>query len=127
MAVFDIDGDGVDELITIEPFHGNTLRAYRRSGKSWSPFWDAELEYGHGVLAGMFDGKRSILVSNRGGSRNLLLFQFDDGSARPTRIVVDDGAGAANLLVVGHGARAGRDRLFAANQAAGEIAMYMAS
>jgi hypothetical protein len=127
VAVFDVDGDGVDELITIEPFHGNTLRAYRRSGKSWSPFWDAELDYGHGVLAGMFDAQRSIFVSNRGGSRDLLLFQFADGSGRPTRIVVDDGAGAANMLVIGHGTRAGRDRLFAANQAAGEIAMYMAS
>jgi hypothetical protein len=121
MAVFDMDGDGADEIITIEPFHGNTLRAYRKSGKSWSAFWDAELEYGHCVLAGMFDGRRSIIVSNRAGGKDLLLFQFGDEPARPKRIVVDAGAGAANMLVLGHG---GHDRLFAANQAAGEIVMY---
>jgi hypothetical protein len=124
MAVFDVDGDGVVELITIEPFHGNALRAYRRSGKSWSPFWEAELEYGHCVLAGMFDGRRSIIVSNRAGSKSLLLFQFGDYPARPARVVVDNGTGAANMVVLRDG---GRDRLFAANQAAGEIVMYMAS
>lgn len=139
MAVFDVDGDGADELITIEPFHGNTLRAYRKSGKSWTPFWDTELEFGHCVLAGMFDGRRSIIVSNRAGGKDLLLFQFGDEPARPKRIVVDAGAGAANMLVLGHGGRGGpggrdggtglggndsHDRLFAANQAAGEIVMY---
>ena len=121
MAVFDVDGDGRDELITIEPFHGNTLRAYRHEGKAWAPFWEAELEYGHCVLAGMFDGRRTVIVSSRSGSRSLLFFRFGDDAARPERVVVDEGAGAANMLVLGH---AGRDRLFAANQAAGEIAMY---
>jgi hypothetical protein len=123
MAVFDVDGDGVDELVTIEPFHGNTLRAYRRAGSGWSPFWEAELEYGHCVLAGMFDGRRTVIVSNRAGGKVLLLFQFDSDPERPRRIVVDRGAGAANMLVLGH---AGGDRLFAANQAAGEIVMYAA-
>jgi hypothetical protein len=121
MAVFDVDGDGRDELVTIEPFHGNTLRAYRHEGNNWTPFWEAELEYGHCVLAGMFDGRRTVIVSNRSGSRSLLLFRFGGDAARPERVVVDEGAGAANMLVLGH---AGRDRLFAANQAAGEIVMY---
>jgi hypothetical protein len=125
MAVFDVDGDGADELITIEPFHGNTLRAYRKSGKSWSAFWEAELEYGHCVLAGMFGGRRSIIVSSRAGGKSLLLFQFDDDHpAKPSRIVVDDGAGAANMLMLNRG---GRDHLFAANQSAGEIVMYTVS
>ena len=123
VAVFDVDGDGRDELITIEPFHGNTLRAYRRQGDAWEPFWDAELEYGHCVLAGMFQGRRSVIVSNRAGSRDLLLFQFGGDAADPRRLVVDHGAGAANMLVL---ESAGGDRLFAANQAAGEIAMYSA-
>jgi len=124
MAVFDLDGDGVDELVTIEPFHGNTLRAYRRSGDSWSPFWDAELDFGHCVLAGTFNGQRSVIVSSRAESKSLLLFQFGpDAAARPRRIVVDESAGAANMLVL---EQAGGDLLFAANQAEGEIAVYAA-
>jgi hypothetical protein len=122
IAVFDLDGDGADELVTIEPFHGNALRAYKRLGKNWSAFWDTELEFGHCVLAGMFEGRRSVFVSNRSGSRSLLLFQFgEDGTTKPRRIVVEDGAGAANMLVLRH---AGRDHLFAANQAAGEVVRY---
>jgi hypothetical protein len=126
MAVSDIDGDGADELITIEPFHGNSLRVYRRAGSKWQLAWEAGLEYGHCLLAGMLNGVRSILVSNRAGNRDLLMFEFTAPSGRggnldPKRQVVDHGAGAANMLVVSHD---GTDRIFSTNQAAGEIVSY---
>ncbi|MGA2642191.1 MAG: hypothetical protein ABSG21_14960 [Spirochaetia bacterium] len=122
MAMFDLDGDGADELVTIEPFHGNVLRAYKKTAGGWHAFWDSELSFGHCVLAGMFQGQRSIFVSNRAGNKSLLLFQFSaDASTPPRKIVVDEGAGAANMLVL---PQAGGDLLFAANQAAGEIAVY---
>jgi hypothetical protein len=124
MAVFDLDGDGVDELVTIEPFHGSTVRAYRKSPKGWHPFWDAELSFGHCVLAGMFNGRPCVIVSSRTGSKSLLLFQFDKAQPeRPLRIVVDQEPAAANMLVL-H--RKGGDLLFSANQAEGEIAVYTA-
>jgi len=126
IAVSDIDGDGIDELITIEPFHGNALRLYKRAGGKWQLAWEAGLEYGHCLLAGMLNGVRSILVSNRAGNRDLLLFEFADspggrGTPDPKRRVVDQGAGAANMLVVSHD---GTDRIFSTNQAAGEIVSY---
>ncbi|MGO9309343.1 MAG: hypothetical protein ACLQDL_10015 [Spirochaetia bacterium] len=125
MAVFDLDGDGADELVTIEPFHGSALRAYRSTAGGWQAFWETELDFGHCVLAGTFNGRRSVIVSNRAGSKNLLMFEFDAGEpTRPRKIVVEDGAGAANMLVLPH---AGGDLLFAANQAAGEIAVYAES
>jgi hypothetical protein len=124
MAVFDMDGDGVDELVTIEPFHGNMLRAYRKSVTGWTVYWETELDFGHCVLAVMFNGRRSIIVSNRAGNRSLLMFQFGVSSSTPPRkIVVDEGAGAANMLVL---PRAGGNLLFATNQAEGEIAAYAA-
>jgi hypothetical protein len=121
VAVFDLDGDGVDELVTIEPFHGNTLRAYRKTGDRWNPFWEAELSFGHCALAGMFNGRRSVIASSRTGDKNLLMFQFDDDPRHPQRIVVDESPAAANMLIV---PQANGDLLFSANQAAGEIAMY---
>jgi len=122
MAVADLDGDGVDELVTIEPFHGSTLRAYRVSRGGWEPFWETEISFGHCVLAGAFQGQPTVLVSNRTGSRDLLLFQFSPGApSRPVQVVVDAGAAAANLLVLPW---EGRDRIFSANQAAGELVMY---
>ena len=126
MAVSDIDGDGAVELITIEPFHGNSLRVYKPAGGLWKLAWETELEFGHCLLAGMLNGVRAILVSNRSGNRDLLMFEFTAppggrGIAEPKRHVVDHGAGAANMMVVSH---EGTDRIFSTNQAAGEIVSY---
>jgi hypothetical protein len=121
VAVLDLDGDGTDELVTIEPFHGNTLRAYRKAADGWSPFWDAELSFGHCVLAGMFDGRRSVIASSRTGDKSLLMFQFEEDPKHPRRIVVDESPAAANMVIM---PRAGGDLLFSANQAEGEVAVY---
>jgi hypothetical protein len=126
IAVSDIDGDGTEELITIEPFHGNSMRVYKQVGDTWHLAWETGLEYGHCLLAGTLNGVRVILVSNRAGNRDLLLFEF---SAPPSggkgmasqRHVVDPGAGAANMLIMSH---EGTDRIFSTNQAAGEIVSY---
>lgn len=123
VAVFDLDGDGQDELVTIEPFHGSALCVYHQSPTGWQKVWEAEISYGHCVLADRIDGKPSLLVSNRSGSKDLLLFQFD-GSGRfaaPRREVVDAGVGAANMLVVHQD---GRERIFATNQVQGELVRY---
>ena len=129
IAVSDVDGDGKDELITIEPFHGNSVSVYKPASGQWQKVWEAELDFGHCLLAGKINGAPSILVSNRAGSRDLLLFQFDGHSARgdadfaePQRFVVDPGAGSANMLVMSHD---GADCIFAANQVAGEIVSYI--
>jgi hypothetical protein len=122
VAAFDLDRDGNEELVTIEPFHGNVLRAYRKSSGRWEPFWETEISFGHCVLAGSFAGSASVLVSNRSGSRDLLLFQFDPNTpSKPKRFVVDEGVGAANMLVLQIN---GVDHIFSANQAAGEVALY---
>jgi hypothetical protein len=125
MGVADLDGDGRDELVTIEPFHGSTLRAYRKSAGGWAPFWETEVSFGHCALAGTFDARPAVLVSNRSGSKDLVLFLFDgDSPSSPRRVVVEAGAAAANMLVLPW---EGRDRIFSANQAAGEIVMYTAA
>jgi hypothetical protein len=129
IAVSDVDGDGTDELITIEPFHGNYVRLYKLVSGQWRKVWEAELDFGHCVVAGKINGAQSVLVSNRAGSRDLLLFQFSGNAARaaagiaePLRYVVDPGAGAANMLVMNHN---GTDGIFATNQAAGELVCYV--
>jgi len=121
VALFDLDGDGQDELVTIEPFHGNALRAYRRSATGWVMFWEAELSFGHCLVAGPFQGRRTVLASSRAGGKELLLFVFDRPRGQPRRIVVEAGAGAANMIVLSHG---GTDRILSTNQAAGQIALY---
>ena len=122
IAVADLDGDGLDELVTIEPFHGSALKAYRRTTAGWSPFWETEISFGHCVLAGQFQGRQVVLVSNRTGSKDLLMFRFSSRAAsKPDRVVVDAGAAAANMLMLSVD---GVDRIFSANQGAGEIVFY---
>jgi len=130
-SLYDIDGDGHDELITIEPFHGSHLRVYRRTDGGWTDAgWEEELEYGHCLWTGTFQGRASILVSNRSGRRNLNLYRFSvrsgghPGTLQPERIIVDEGVGAANMVVVG--AR-GTDTIVATNQTTSEIAAYAPS
>jgi hypothetical protein len=38
IAVLDIDGDGIEELATIEPFHGSLGRIYKLTQGRWFPF-----------------------------------------------------------------------------------------
>ena len=112
---------------TIEPFHGNSLCLDRDHSGGWSKAWESGLDFGHCLLAGTVARAPSIIVSNRAGSRDLLMFQFEQSRrgvnrfAHPNRAVIDAGAGAANMLLVRHG---GTDLIFAANQGAGEIAVY---
>ena len=140
-VITDIDGDGWDELITIEPFHGNRLRMYRfdRSGASaWdaalSLDFEASLNFGHGLWAGDLAASASgdrqpnlapalpvLLLGNRAGSQNLELFAWDRTSSRLERLVVDPGSGSANLAVVRRG---GESWIVATNQSSEEVAAY---
>jgi hypothetical protein len=127
IALVDVDGDGADELVTIEPFHGNALRIYRQEAGRWQKVWEGALEFGHCLWAGTLGGVPSIMASSRAGSRDLLLLRWDPRSARsgsladPERIVVEAGAGAANMLVLKND---GVELIFATSQAAGEVVCY---
>ena len=131
IAVSDVDGDGEDELVTIEPFHGDALRVYKRAAAKWEIAWEGELSFGHGLLAGSLVGAPTILVSNRAGARELLAFQFPQGGparairlGQPSRTVIDSGVGAANMLIL---RSRGEELVFSTNQSTEEIAVYSAA
>jgi hypothetical protein len=118
----DLDGDGKQELVTIEPFHGNELHVYKQDGSGWQSILQYELVYGHGVWVGMIRGKTTILVGNRDGHCDLEAYVVDSTSPLTLRkVVIDAGVGTANLTVVpGQDA----DRVFTTNQSASEVAVY---
>ena len=94
----DFDGDGMEELVTIEPFHGNRLVVYKLRGDQALPWLDHEIEYGHGLWTGMIGGVPSLLVGNRAGHKNLELLQLDGPALSVTTIA--EGSGTAQIAVL---------------------------
>ncbi len=120
MAVFDIDGDGEPELITIEPFHGDCLVFYKRvGGGCWRAVARLAINFGHVVWAGSLNGRPALIVGNRGGNKAIVLMRpRRQGTLEMSIETLDTGTGPANIVVIGS------DTILSANHAAGEIALY---
>lgn len=115
----DLDGDGSEELVTIEPFHGDKLVVYRLDSGVPEPWLEHSVSYGHGLWVGALRGVPSILVGNRGGDKNLELLQVNDGAVRATTIA--KGTGTAQIAVM-NGESV--DAIFATNQEEEEVVRY---
>lgn len=118
----DLDNDGFDELVTIEPFHGNRLVVYHVERGGWKNVLELELEYGHGLWSGKIAGRTALVVGNRSGSANLEILLPKNGSQLELeRHAVAEGAGSANTAVVDHD---GVSWIVAANQTSSEVVAY---
>jgi len=122
----DLDEDGQNELVTIEPFHGNTLSVYKRTGNridgTWHRLFEADLSFGHGLWAGMLGGEPTVMAGSRSGDKDLSIFTIQ--SLVPfvaQRAVIEPEAGPTQFLVLHED---GRDLIFSVNQALDEISLY---
>lgn len=121
----DLDGDGNSELVTIEPFHGDTINVYKRSGSEWQLKFSDSLSFGHGLGSGMFNGKPIIVVGNRSDSLALEAFTVIDLSkGRLNRIVIEGETGPTQTQVFSF---QGVDYILSANQKKHEVALYSGS
>ena len=119
-ALIDLDGDGVDELVTIEPFHGNTLNVYDCQDGQWVKLFTDELWFGHGLSAGMFKGEPVFVVGNRRGPLTLNMYRRNaDGTF--SRETLEEEAGPTQTLVF---TADGVDYILSANQLKDEVALY---
>lgn len=116
----DVDGDGVLEMVAIEPFHGDRLVIYKRSGGSWKAISTSPMSFGHVVWAGEILGRPSVLGGNRRGARALsLLSPKEDGGTDVQ--VLDEGVGPTQVAV---SKDKDCDLIFSANHGIGEVALY---
>jgi hypothetical protein len=122
MAFLDLDGDGREELITIEPFHGNTLNIYKKDGANWVQKFSDSLSFGHGLGAGVFKSEPTIVCGNREGSAALEAFVMKDLlRGKVERRVIEEEAGATQTQVFSFERR---DYILSANQRKNEVALY---
>ncbi len=118
----DMDGDGREELITIEPFHGETLNVYKRNGSEWELKFSDTLSFGHGLSCGFFQNEPVIVVGNRRGSFTLDLFKvIDFAGGNFSREVLEQDAGPTQTQVFKAN---NTDYILSANQKKNEVALY---
>ncbi|MFW6388219.1 MAG: hypothetical protein ACOC0B_02985 [bacterium] len=133
MVPVDLDGDGVEEMVTIEPFHGHRLRVYKRSGSdgavslasgTWNPVWQTEdLSFAHGLNVIPWGTRSLTVVGNRRGGKELLGFDFAGLSREVRRFVLDENVGPTQIEPLGDRDEASA-RLVSCNQAAAEVSVY---
>lgn len=101
ISVFDIDQDGIDEIITIEKFHGNSVNIYKYIEGNYSIVYSFPVSFGHVVWSGNIFGKPSIILGYRGKNGALILLRKKPGKAYKMDIIyIDDSEGPANIDVL---------------------------
>ncbi|WP_319243562.1 hypothetical protein [uncultured Propionivibrio sp.] len=128
ISTIDIDGDGELEFATIEPFHGEYFRVYKRiDGKFVRIFEHPEVtEFYHVVVGATLAGTPVFVGGCRRGKQQLFYVKASR-STRPDAplaleaVVIEEGVGPSNVHVINE---AGRDIIVAANREKGEAALY---
>ena len=121
VALADIDGDGNEEIMTIEPFHGNCIHVYKlKDGKYEVDYtYPNEIDFAHALVGTTLTGKPCFVAGIRRVNCEAFVLTYENGEYKVT--TVETGIGPANLDVVHHD---GREFIFAANHTKNEAAIY---
>ena len=119
--LMDFDGDGDKELLTLSPFHGDTLRVYKLCGGSYKQIFEYEkkIEFAHAICAGNLQGKDVAIIGHRKGDRDLLAVSYENSGYHVE--LLDHDVGPANAMYMKVD---GKDVIISANREINEIAYY---
>lgn len=123
VAIYDLDGDGEDELITIEPFHGDCVKIYHKSGDGYRVVYTypGEYKFAHALWAGQLRGRPAAILGIRRMNAELALIRYCPQSASYTESVIEKGNGPSNVAVI---SQRERDIILCANNCIHEAAAY---
>lgn len=120
----DFDGDGRPELLTLSPFHGDTMSVFHLDENgNYQPEYQfpAEFPFLHAIWSGELHGEPCAIIGHRKGERDLLRVWYDR-AAREYRLErLDHDCGPANVLAYSDGVR---EFIVAANRETNEVALY---
>lgn len=124
MIPVDFDNDGVNEILTFSPFHGDTLSIYKKINGEYTKVYthSKPLEFLHAIWGGNLLGEPTVIAGYRGGDKELLMIKCTDKSRLKFDIeVLDHDIGPANIL---HFVNNGVDCFLSSNREIDEIAVY---
>jgi hypothetical protein len=122
VAFADLDGDGEQEMATIEPFHGSQFLVSKKTEGGYETVYryPGEIEFAHAVAGCTLGGTPSIVGGVRRKNAELFCIQCVDGVY--TSAVLEEGAGPSNADVVN--LPDGRDVVICANHTQNHAALY---
>lgn len=122
LFMYDLDGDGADEMVCISPFHGDRLSVLKEQSGNWTELCGCGINFGHSVYAGVCGGPFVLSCSRAGDKRtDIWSFTCDSGRYALESSEFTSGVGAANIVVKS----VGKSIVFyAADHGCGEVARY---
>lgn len=120
IAVLDIDGDEIDEMITIEPFHGDTTHIYKLNDIK-KPVYSLPIpfDFGHALITGTFENKPCFYGGVRRVNSECYVITYEENEYK---LQVIDHGGPANLAFYRHN---NIEYLLSSNHTANEVALYI--
>ena len=124
ITAIDIDGDGELEFATIEPFHGEYFRMYKKRGGVFEKIFEHPeiTEFYHVAVGARLAGEPVVIGGCRRGKKQLFYVRARQISPLELEAqVIEEGVGPSNVCVLHE---AGRDIIVAANRESNEAALY---
>lgn len=124
IAVGDVNHDGSEEIITIEPFHGKTIKIYEKTLEGYHSVYEypKEIDFAHTLVSAKINGINSFVGGIRRVNPDLFIVQYKENAYQT--IIVDEGCGPANLNVVDVD---GKTIIHSSNHTKNEAAVYVVS
>jgi hypothetical protein len=126
VAIYDLNGDGEDEIIAIEPFHGDCVNIYHRLEGEYRAVYTypGECKFAHALWAGRLKGMPAALLGIRRANAELVLIRYCPQKGTYVEQIIDDGFGPSNVGVVVH---MDNEYILCANNSKHEAAAYLVS
>ena len=125
VTCIDLDGDGVDELVTISPFHGNELFIRKKVSETRYETvyrYPNPIDLAHALWAGHFQGVPTVIFGIRMADGELGYIRYDHEKKDYKATIIEKDVGTANVSVANHN---GNDIIVAANHTKNEAAVYI--
>lgn len=103
-AVADLDGDGEDELVTFDGFHGDVASVNKRVNGAWQIVYTLDMHFSHAIWAGELLGRNMFVVGYRKEDGRMYLVEHTENGYQAT--LMEEGIAPSNARGFMHNGRA---------------------